>query len=548
MRKHLLHKLHMIKEKKLSKLEQFLLALLLLGALGLIALSLNVIYLNWPQPSVAAYLPADKTVMFAEVNGFSFPAKMEATGDQSRIIQLMGQPFGLDLLAALRSFGQDSLGLAVLRDQTLGNQPVLFVRAKSQHSALSYFQTLLLPNEELVKSPDRNPIYTYAQGQTFSFRFVKRFVAIAKSPDVLKLVGDESVKSLSADDNYRKSVGNLPRRSWILGFVDFENLNFSDNPAVDNIIEPLKNALRHVAFTVRKDQEGFHFNTFLNLDKDLLSLKRGPSEGKFTYNLTNSLLDDGLGVYIGGADLQAEWLNTLETISNLNPAYGVILEGLVRAQAENVFGAEVDLRNDLYPLFAGEYALSLGNGPNGHIITLILSTDNPGFAKTKLKKLAQGFKFLAAKFAPKVAVVKLPDGTESRELVPDNAKLETTEETVGGYTIDCTVVSGTDAGFCYTVTDQNIVVTNAKDSLLKTLDPKNAPLLSQDAGFRKTLANLSKVSDEVTYVNFDNFIKFFETNPYVQALQPILSKLQAGSWVKHYFTDGMSAEGYILVK
>lgn len=545
---HLLQKLHLIREKKMSKLEQLLLALVLAGGLFLIAFVAYWGYCNWPQPSVATFLPAEKTVMYAEVNDLGLPTKMEAGGHQTKVIQLLGQPFGLDLVPVFQSFAKEGLAYAMVRDPNLGNQPLLVIRIKSQRSATKYFKGLLLPGEELVKSSDKNPIYSYAQGQPFAFHFVKGYVAIGKSPDALKLIETDGTEALSNDGNYQKSVGNLPRRSWILGYVDFQNLNFSENLAVNNIVEPLKNALRHIAFTVRKDQEGFHFNTFVNLNKDLLSLKRGESEGKFTYELTDYLLEEGLAVYIGGANLEAEWLNTLETISNLNPAYGVIMEGLVRAQAENVFGGEVDLRNDLYPLFQGEYALALGTGENGKTVSLILATDEPEFAEVKLKKLAKGFKFLAAKFAPKVSVVTLPDGTESRELVPDNAKLETTDEKVDGYTVHCTEVSGTSAGFCYTVTDEIVVITNSKERLLKTLDLKGAALLSENAGFRKTLANLSKVSDEVTYVDFGNFYQFAESNQYIQALQPLLSKLQAGSWVKHYFTDGVSAEGYILVK
>jgi len=548
MKKHLIQKLHLLKEKKMSRLEQFLVGLVGLGGVLLVGFVLYAVYLNLPTESVATYLPADNTVMYAEINDLKLPTKMEANTDQAVLTQSLGQPFGLDLSAALKSFGNDVMAYAMVKDITLGNQPLLFIKSKSQGSALSYFKTLLLPGEELVKSAEKNPVYSYAQGQPFSFRFVGRYVVIGKNTDALMLVEEKNIKSLNDDENYQKSVGNLPRRSWILGYVNFSSLNFSQNLAVSNILEPLKNAIRHIAFTVRKDQEGFHFNTFVNLNKDLLSLKRGGSEEKFTYDLTNYLLEDGMGMYIGGANLEAEWLNTLETISNLNPAYGVILEGLVRAQADAIFGGEVDLRNDLYPLFQGEYALAVGNGENGKTISLILSTNDRAFAEKKLDKMAKGFKFLAAKFAPKVSVVTLPDGTESRELVPDSGKLETTEDTVNGFTVKCTEVSGTSAGFCYTVTDEIVVITNSKARLLATLDLKGANLLSKSASFRKTLANLSKVSDEVTYVNFDNLYKLAETNQYAQALQPLLSKLSAGSWVKHYFNDGVSTEGYILVK
>ncbi len=532
----------------MSKLDQVLLGLIGLGAIILVLFVLNMVYMNWPQPSVATLLPAKKTVMYVEVNSLKLPTKMEAGNDQIKIAESLGQPFGVNLIPMLESFANDGMAYAMVKEPGMNNQPLLFIKIKTKRGALKYFERMTLPNEALSKTESKEPIYSYPQGQPFAFRFIKKYVVIGQSPDALTLLDNLNGQTLSEDEDYLKSIGNLPRRSWILGYVDFQNLTFSENPAINSIIEPMKHAIRHVALAVRKDQEGFHFNTFLNLNKDLLSLERGESSGKFSYELTNYIPAENVAMYIGGANLEAEWLNTLETISNLNPAYGVILEGMVRAQANEVFGSQVDLRNDIYPLFQGEYALSVGTGEIGREISLILAHEDREFAEKKLEKLAQGFRFLAAKFAPKVVIVELPDGTESRELVPDDGKLESTEETLNGYTVNCIEVTGTEAGFCYAATDEIIVMTNSKARLLATIDLSDTQLLSESTSFRKSIANLSKVSDEVTYINFDNFYKLTASNQYVQALQPLLSKLEAGSYVKHYFADGVSTEGYVLVK
>ena len=547
MKLHLLKKLQLQKVKKMSKTDQVLFGLIGLGAVALIIFVITLLYMNWPQPSVATLLPADSTVTYVEVSSLRLPTKLEAGPEKIQLSQSLGQPFGLDLMPALESLGSDDLAFALVKDQSR-NHPFLFIKTKTRRGALNYFKSLTLPDEELTKTADKNPIYYYPQGQPFAFRFIKKYLVIAQSPDDLTLLDDLEDGSLSTNENYVKSINNLPRRSWILGYVDFKNLTLSQNPAVSSILEPMKHAVRHVALAVRQDQEGFHFNTFLNLNKDLLSLERGESSGRFAYELTNYIPEENVALYIGGANLEAEWLNTLETISNLNPAYGVILEGMVRAQADEVFGSQVDLRNDIYPLFQGEYALSVGTGKDGLEISLILESDDRAFAEKKLEKMAQGFRFLAAKFAPKVVTVTLPDGTESRELVPDTGKLEESEEKVDGFTVNCVEVADTAAGFCYTATDEIVIMTNSKARLLKTLELKDVQLLSDSADFRKSIANLSKVSDEVTYVNFDNFVKLTGQNQYVQALQPLLSKLQAASYVKHYFTDGVSTEGYILVK
>lgn len=549
-KKPLLKKLHLLKSKKASKLDQFIQGLVVIGALGVLFLLAYMIYMNWPQRSVAEFLPAQETVAYAEISDLSLPAKIEATTDQSQLAQSLGQPFGIELLPMLESFGRGRLAYALIQDPYMNNHPVLFIQAKSKGSALKHFRSLLLPGEALSLSADENPTYSFPQGQSFSFKFLERYVAIAKSPETLALLDTSTEENLQSEETYVKSINNLPRRKWMLGYLNFRKLNFRDNLTLSNIVEPLKHAIHHVAFTVRKDQQGFHFNTFLNLNKNLLSLNEGESATKFSYQLTDYIVDEDVALYIGGANLEAEWQNTLETISNLNPAYGVILEGIVRAQANEVFGSQVDLRNDLYPLFGGEYAVAIGKAPGGKSVSLILAHKDKEFAETKLKKMAQGFRFLAAKFAPKISVVTLPDGTESRELVPDEGRVETSEENYEGFDINCTEVTGTASGFCYTVTDEIIIVTNKKNLIEKTIDLSNAEgtFLSQNASFRKSLSNLSKVSDEITYLNFDNFVSVFNANQYIQALSPLLAKLDSASWVKHYFTDGVSTEGYILVK
>jgi len=549
MKQYLIKKLQLKKMKKMSILDRFILVLTIIGALIILILLGNVVYSNLPQDPIAYHLPAEETLMYIEVNNLRFPSKLQSktAKDQSKLTESLGQAFGIDLIPILTSWGKDHLAYALLNDDSNTNHSILFIQTKTKRGALKYFEKLLLPNEKFLKSTDENPIYSYPQGQSFSFTFIDKYVVFAKNNKALELIKNKNKAYLQNDIDYQKSINNLPRNKWILGYINFKKLNFGKNIAINNIVEPLKHAIHHIAFTVRKDQEGFHFNTFLNLDKNLLSLDKNENKTKFAYELTNYILEDNLALYIGGANLEAEWQNTLETISNLNPAYGIILEGIVRAQANNIFGGQIDLRNDIYPLFAGEYALSIGKDELGKSISLILAHNDKEFAETKLKKLSVGFKFLAAKFAPQIKVVQLPDGTESRELVPDNSKVVISEEKYNGYNIYCTEVAETIAGFCYTVTDEIIIITNSKSTLINTID-LDKKTLSSSTSFRKTLGNLSKISDEITYLNFDNFIELQENNKYIQTILPLISKLDSASWVKHYFTDGVSTEGYILVK
>jgi len=72
--------------------------------------------------------------------------------------------------------------------------------------------------------------------------------------------------------------------------------------------------------------------------------------------------------------------------------------------------------------------------------------------------------------------------------------------------------------------------------------------LSQYQPFRNGLGNLSKVADEISFVDLQKTIPFLQKTPYAGFIEPIIKNFDSTTWVKHYFDDGVSAEGYILIK
>ncbi len=546
-RKQLIKKLHLNKAKKMSGLNRFILALLGIGAIVVIIFMGQTLYFSVSQDSVSDYLPANETMAYGEISDLNFPVGQ--TGGTGDLSQSLGQSFGIELKPALESFATGRLAFALVQDSEGNSYPILFIQTRSRKRALKYFRSMLLEGEELFKSEAEIPVYSFPQGQSFNFALIDRYVVIANGPTALNMLDKTRNETLSTDETYIKSINNLPRRKWMSGYVNLSRISFSNNPAVNNIIEPLKYAIHHLVFTIRKDKQGFLFNTFLNLNKDLLSMKTGENEEKFDYGLTDYIPDKDIALYIGGTNLADEWQNTLETITNLNPAYGIILEGLLRNVTDRIFGRNVDLQNDIYPLFKGEYAIAIGKGDGKGRISLVLAGNDKDFALAKLEKMAEGFKFLAARFSPKIYTIELQDGTQSKELIPDDSKVIGGDESFKGYDIKCIQVTGTSAGFCYSVTDDFIMITNDKQYLKDTIDPsKGLGMLSENNSFRKTVGNLSKVNNEVTFVNFNNLQNLLSANKYVQAISPILERLESASWVKHYFDDGVSTEGYILVK
>lgn len=552
----LLKKIRNLKKKKLTTKDRLL---MIVAAIGVVLFIFFVSYLviySISKRNIAHFLPANETVVYIEFENFDLQTKLQSSSELAKemIQDSLKKLLNTENEESLTNWTSGKFGFALLKTNAT-NSPIYFIQTSNRGKALKFFKQLALPEEEINKSGNPNAsIYSYSQSQPFHFTFVGPHVFISMNKDSLKRIQDVYsgfTATLSEDEDYKKSFGNLPRNSWMRSYINFQALKF-DRVEINNVIEPLKHIINHFAITVRQNPNGFHFNIFANLNKDVLSLQESlVDSARFAYDLTDFVSSKNLALYIGGANLSQEWQNTLSTISNLNPAYGIILESILNAKIGNIFGRDVSLRNDIYPLFEDEYALAIGNRKDGtKDVRLILSSSDQSFAETKLAKMMTGFKYLAAKFAPKIHKVTLPDGTESIELIPDNTKLEEAKETHEGYNIHCIDVQNSSTGFCYTVTEDLIIMTNNKEAVLNSIDMTLSPefTLSQHQPFRQTISNLSKISDEITFLDVQESIPFIESNQYGLLAKPFLEKFSAVSWVKHYFEDGVSAEGYILIK
>lgn len=554
----LLKKLKHFHKKKVSAKDRFLLVIVTVGIFLLIFFLAYFLWNAYTQRSMAHYLPANRTVAYVEADGLSLPTKLQANAyfNQENLAAFLGGFMGVDFASARASWAGDRFGVALLTGAEGNSEPVLILRPDNKGKAMDFFRSLTLPEETLAKEyGPAYPIYSYPQGQTFYFSFIGPYVFIAHDVSFLMSVQDtlsQKGASLYDQSDFQKTISHLPRQYWISGYVNVPLLEFPEGNPVNQVVRPLQLVINHAAFTLRQDSNGFFINIFTNLNPALLPDGKGFSDDtRFVYQMTEFLDAKGLALYAGGANLTEEWQNTLSTISRINPAYGIILEGVLRAQVTKIFGDGVDLRNDLYPLFQGEYALAVGVSDNDQLdVRLLLQHSDPDFAKVKLDKLSKGFRLLAAHFAPKLSIITLPDGTESREMIADSSRLDEETEEYEGQEIHCLEVKKSNYGFCYAVLDSLIVMANSRAAVTDTIDLSlhGGASLSRHLPFRQTLSQLSRVSDEITFMDIPQITELLSTNPIVSTLSPVLSAFDGLTWVKHYFDDGVAVEGYLLIR
>jgi len=557
----LLKKLLGKKKKKTTILDKILFAILAIGLIMMIIFFAYLFWFNITNRSVANYLPSEDTIAYFELEDIALPPKLSKSQlfDITGLETLLTKTFGLEITDIQDYILQGRFGSALVKNDNGTPEPILFFRANNKTEILEHFKNLGLKNEKLTITGNKeNIIYSYPRSRHFAFSFIDSYIFIAHNNEVLKQI--QSVKhkinpSLNEDDKYLKTLANLPRQSWGRIYIDIQNLEYTSTNTTGQLIIPLKYLLNHLSVAIRKQPDGFHFNSLLSINPELLALKKGfVDNSRFTYGLADFTGSKNIALYVGGANLADEWENTLNTISNMNPAYGIIIEGILRAQISKFFGDNVSLRDDLYPLFKGEYALFLENMSESKGsklgVKVILKHNDMNFIKSKMKKLHKGFSSLAAQYAPKLKVFSLPDGTESRELVADATRLDEINENYKDYEINCVDVTGSSFGFCYSVTDQLVILSNNINSIKETIDLTTSPkfVLSQSQGFRKTLSNLSAVSDEISFVQFDNSNELLKNTKLGLFIKKLTNSFSAVSWIKHYFDDGVSTEGYLLFK
>ncbi len=536
------------KKRKEWRADRAVLGLGILGALILGAFLVSLIGSLYLSRTVASLLPAGKTVLYLEMEDLDLPYKLADSPLRELFSpSLLLKTLGIDE-SVLPSWAKKNVGVALVE-----NKPVLFFRSASRRSALNFLQSMELKGEKLEnRGTPAFPIYIYPQGQSFAFAFAGPYLFM--SPDAHELESINRVlqgqePALEADPGWKTAMENLPRTAWGKGYLNIQSLGI---PALDAVLNPLRQFSSQLGFTIRRESKGFHFNSFLALNRDVVNLNAAPAtQNLLTFGLSEFMPAENLGLYLGGADLSAEWKNTLAKTAKLNPAYGILLEGLIRAQVNRIFGNQVNLENDIYPLFKGEYALGFGPKKDGAMaVELLLTQTDPAGVKTKLAKLADGFSLLAAQFTPQVVTVTLPDGTVSRELVTDPGSLERHKETAEGYDVDCIETKASVYGFCYAVTDKLAILTNSLDALKTTLKTLHSPdaALSAFQPFRESLSALSQVNEEMSFANFQKLIPLIQGTAWGTILAPYLAPLDSATWVKHSFADGVSTEGFVLIK
>lgn len=477
------------------------------------------------QP-VTAFLPAEQTVGVFEFENDSLPGELEGVS----LIAALQSITGLPLSDLPETWWDQPFGVVLMEQEGGENVWVLFAQGASRRAMMNDLQTSGLETGSFKADP---AVYTYAQGLSFSFGFSNHHVFISHSQqaiDTLEAVDIEQLSTLEDDVEFLSTQDHVPNSAWMKVYLQTGKVSLPSFAAADYAVSSMGHAADYIAIAIDDTNRGLDVTTWLSLARpkginEVFEMQVAADE------MARYIPGDLTAAFATGPNLTEQWQATLTDLSHINPAYGVILESLVRAQVQELFGGNVNLRNDLYPLFEGAYAAVVAQEQAGYSIGLVVEHDDKGFVQVKLDKLLNGFYALVGQLNPQIKEVTLPDGSVSRELVANAQNAEETQEEYGGVTLTCLSAEVSDIAtlkgellrsFCYAATPELFYVATSKTLLQQMLDATEdkSVALSSVNEFKQGL-NQSGDGNEVAYVDMNRFADLLSRATMIEIEVPI---------------------------
>lgn len=456
---------------------------LFLGATFVLFILLMLVWIKLTESkSLANYLPLEKTVFVAEFSftpfngGISNFKKFVSSGvyDFDKLDGIVSNFFGVEFDQDLYKWLGFAGGYALV-DNDGGYSPVLFLESVDFDATIEFLEGLTLESQkDSLKEEVYNgyKFYGYAIGQNFYFiNFDDYFVFASKKELIHQLIDVRSGNdiSLKKNDSFAFLRTHLNKSQGFV-YYDFNRIVdvFSEkvNPEYKELFNSLAlmwNAGGHsIAFAENEVilQSYFDFK-----GKDGAQLVRGKRRS-YSGDLLSKLPNNPDFVW-GSVDASKTIYDFGYMLEALHPSAYDLLEGYFNALKEDHFGYEVDLREDIYPVFENEFALGL-YAKADHIDYLFVADDQD---QNHISKL-QGY-YLSTALDSGYTMVD-SDNTEGFSVFPYNGL-------ANWYTkmVDDVFVAGTDLGLVKTVAEnllsgnETLVDIGAPEKYLKNFEEIN---------------------------------------------------------------------------
>ncbi|NJP04005.1 DUF3352 domain-containing protein, partial [Candidatus Gracilibacteria bacterium] len=391
--------------------------------LGIIALATTAYFWLIPQPgSIEQIVPAD-TAFLLEINVADLfpseetkaPFELEPIANSS-----LQRLFPDSTIDQLKPWIGSKIGVALLPE----NEFIVAASYRNKNKTKSFLQQFLLPDEILQEEKFEDlTLYTPQFSSQLTFTFHDGWFLIGSSKETLTQALTEERK-LGNTPYYRSVAKSFPSQLSAHIFINSEYffpLVFEGNQylAKKPLLETMAQAIPAGGIALEM-QEGksILYSKIITKEGMFMDGKASRKSNKLVPQLAQFAAQDSL-FFMNGIGLYEKYQHTKSFLSQLHPQFGIILDGVMRAETQKIFGEEFDFEEDFLAHTHGQYALILDFKdplkPFTHF-TLLTEFSNGSEEETQ-SHLQDIVQFAQGKFSPKVVEIELPDGTTRRELV-----------------------------------------------------------------------------------------------------------------------------------
>lgn len=551
----------------------------LLVLIGIFALSFIGYFLFgklFRAQNLAELVAAKDTVGIVEVNVdpagsqtkmFSDLLKNHPVYQKENFIKLLNIAFQVDFSKDVEPWLGRSAGLALVKqlsgdDITSataggGYEPVLFIESRDHDLTLSALKSKAMEQakEEVIFSDYKGyRIYSYNLSQKFHFTFINNYLVIANDgATIQKMIDDmgNNTPRLSDDADYKKVANNLPQGGLVFAYMNMDALftsmasdqKFAAEKGQNFLaLKPFISVFKSEGLSVFTDKNHFVAQTFTSINKDVVG-----EAGYLTFSEKYQgdllrLANEELILFAGGHDMTKELKRVEELFKAGTRTGALIFEGLLDAQKEKYFGKDIDLKQDIYPLFEGEYLLTVENNFEKPDVSLYLELKDENVDLPKLEKVVTAFIRTSGIFSPKVQDVTLPDGTRGKEIVASPEKVERSDENYNGTNIATLRIGSTGFAISYAHVGGKVAFSTNRGTITKFIDRVEGRLttnLSTTDSYAKNVQSVLRTADQVYNVKMGAISEILGLNDN-EMVKPYILPFTDFTVTKNFFTDGLS--------
>lgn len=553
------------KEKKHRKFpvtkKQILGGILTLIMLGILATVGYLLFQKAFKPSpVAALLPGNETIAFVEINSNFNHNQLEKTFkllkthekySKENLIKFIEDSFLVNYSNEIKPWLGRVVGFTYITSKNDGKvHLVYFAEIFSEINAKQFFK-----NGSSSVNYKEKDIYVAINGT--SKVKIDDYLFMADNTEILKEIIDfqnSSDENLYDSENYRRIDDNMPLNKVAFIYINFNQISdeflkefscLSERGLTKAVLSPFLNLISSEGMSLIALDDKLAIQSFINLNREEMDdLSYVSNRDKYQADLTAYVSSDLLAFW-GGENMEYQIKRILESLSG-NSGTLTLFDKIIETYTQKYFGPEINFKNDILPLFANEFALSLEQINNKNIYKLIIELADPQAGAVTLHEIADNFAEIGAFFEPQIVEHTLEDGTVSKEIVAVPEEIIKGEASYEGTTIYTLKMGEKDIEIAYAVIDNVGIISTGKEGIKSSIDAKNEKIINLKSSdeFDKLIIPVLEHSDEVSYFNMEKLSEFIFGES-VPSFIELISSISSG---KNYFNDGITSINYLRIK